>query len=715
MWLKRSRSLAQIPEDDSGFPDTNDGPLSPPTPQPRPPRIRKPKRPIRRDLNKFDKRFRPGAQADIDTTRAHQLCLDDVWFPNESTSLTFGVIAMTEGVYLDSTTFIGKRLLSIALNTKSVLEPENSLWVDRERYPVVDVEAACEKLAISLDQILDSVDEIRLSSTEDGSISRVRRQVLTFADFVIATLSRLTSVEDVQSFASKHLRLTEIAMDRLDGTVLSGPLDLNDSLTLLALSISQSLYVACYQICVLTSNDPSILGADQVMSKLSRRLLQYLLSGGFEPVQQVVRKMRGRSVGQDGCDSVLIDVWTTLYHILSASSKSLGSQVSTFWPLLQSELGIEGNIDGKILDRAWYTLINVSSITVIDHHGITRAPSNRLKEKTSDSIWSIVEAIINPFLQSYSTVQHHRYDAYVRTLFGRCHTLISTWGWSHRAKTILTTFYNFFVDRRFDNLKTEAFGGFPKFFQAPPPLEIHTTDNTFVIFLKLLVAYITQQQSYNSKPGLGRREMLAGIKDLDRFVNRVTPLRTYQSTFAPLDYIALQNHYCLLLTLYWVAPERSRPSVERIRDVIDIEMAPAPAQVICVETWKLLAQLRLQKGEDITSILDWFSSMFRHAMNEYESAAKATNSDDQGITSGQVKSKGRALESILLKSLQALEDIVPLAGETVGPLVEGISKFDKINSRCNGTGRRVISELSIKCDASTTRSGEHILFCCGND
>ena len=500
-WLQQTRSLDPTSNDEGGFPETVDISFSPPpAPHHRPPRIRKPRRPVRHDVNKFDKRFRPGVQVDVETPRAHQLSLDDVWFPNDSTSLTFGVIAMTEGVYLDSTTLIGKRLVSIALKTKSTVEPGNSLWAERERRPAVGVDVACEELARSLDQILDSIHDIRLSDRQDGSINKVHRKVLSFAEFVITSLSRLTSVDDIQTFGSKQIRLTEIAMDRLDGTVLSGSLDLNDPLTLLALSVFQTLLVACYQICVLTSHDLSILGADQVMSNLSRRLLQYLLNGGFESVQQVIRRMRARSSSEDGlgCDSILIDVWSTLYHVLCASNEPLSQKITNFWLLLQSELGIEGNNDGKILDRAWYTLMNISAITVFDIHGIAPSPSNRLKETTSHTVWTIVEAIINPFLQSYSTVQHHRYDIYIRTLFGRCHTLISTWGWTHGAKTILTTFYNFFVDRRFDNLKTEAFGGFPKFFQTSPPLEIHSTDNTFVIFLKLLVSYITQHQTYNA-------------------------------------------------------------------------------------------------------------------------------------------------------------------------------------------------------------------------
>ena len=630
------------------------------------PRIRKPRRPTRRDVNKLDKRFRR-PPTDTSTPTAHQLSLDDVWFPNDSSSVTFGVVPAVPGVYLNSDTLMGKRLVSKALKTKPAIENEPRLWDQNERRISLDVDAACDSLATHLDQILDSTDEIRLSGK--SSIDSIHRQVLDFAEFVTTYLSGLSSLElnDIQIFGSKLLRLTEIAIDRIDGTVLSGLLDLNNQLTLLGLSVLQAMLIPCYQLCILTSHDISTLGANQVLSGLSRRLLQYLLNGGFEPLQQVIRRLRANHNGV-GCDSILVDVWNTLYHLLRNPIGVQEDKFWSFWTLLQSELDIVGNKDGRILDRAWYTLMNVSAVTVFDSEGIARDASSRPNDGHT-TVWNIVQAIIDPYLHSYSTVQHHRYDAYIRTLFGRCHTLISTWGWSYGAKVILTSFYTFFTERRFDNLKTEAFGGFPKLFQSNTSLEIQTTDNTFVIFLKLVISYLTQQPSrLQVSQNLRRRDVM---RDLDRFVNRITPLRTYQSTFAPLDYIALQNHYCLLLTLYWVAPESSRPSVERIRDVIDIEKAPAPAQVICMETWKLLAQFQLKNGEDISSIIDWFRVMFQHAMKEYQVAAKSTNNEDIA----QIKSKIRALESILLKSLQALGDIVPLAAEALATLAEGESSY----------------------------------------
>ena len=78
--------------------------------------------------------------------------------------------------------------------------------------------------------------------------------------------------------------------------------------------------------------------------------------------------------------------------------------------------------------------------------------------------------------------------------------------------------------------------------------------------------------------------------------------------------------------------------------------------------------------------------------------------EDAGLTAVHIKSKVRALEGILLKSLQALEDIVPLAGESVGPLVEGISNVYNANIRCDCIGGQTLSAISIKCDAVTQAS-----------
>jgi Mus7/MMS22 family len=413
---------------------------------------------------------------------------------------------------------------------------------------------------------------------------------------------------------------------------------------------------------VVTSHDANMLGANEILIKLSRRVLQYLLNGGFEPVQQAIRRTRGGTTDGGGCDSILLDIWSTLYHILNNPSNP--ETFPQFWRLVESELEIANTKDAKLLDRAWYTILNISPTTLFDTAGISQPRTNR-PPVTTTTIWSIVETLITPFLQSYSAAQHHRYDAYIRTLLGRCHTLIAFWGWSSGAKTLLTTIYTFFTERRFDNLKTEALTpGFPKFFQSDPTrLEIHTSDNTFIIFLKLIVSYIALESGRLAP--LPRRDRQAGWKDLDRFVNRIIPLRTYQASFTPLDYIALQNHYCLMVTLYWIAPERSRPSVERMRDVIDIEMAPAPAQVICLDTWKVLAGLMIGKGEELEGMKEWFEFMFRHAMKELRGVPMEEQS----------KSKMRNLESVVVKGMLALTEMVPLAIEGLASLVEGIPSF----------------------------------------
>ena len=641
------------------------------TTQPARPKQRKSRAPNRRDPNKFDKRFQQIHQGEGLGCNTRQLSLDDIWFPNDSTSLSFGVIAIPEGIQLDLTTFIGRGLIAMAQKTRAAEEQE-VLWAPPQIHDVMDVESACNRLASDLDQILNSLDEFRLCGNDRGTASSLHCRILYFAEFIVRHLSELTSSDanDIRIFGSKLLRLTEIAMDRLDGTSLAQLIDLENELTLVSLSLLQTLLVSCYQLCVLTAHNLSMLGADQVISKLGRRLFQCLLNGGFDPLQRNIRKARATSV-HVGCNSILIDIWGTLYNLLVDLHQSLKGVVPSFWTLLQSELGIDGVMDGKILDGAWYTIMNVSPITIFSNEGKSKNPSRRQRTGSEFTVWNIVDGLITPYLQSYDTFQHHRYDRYIRTLFGRCYTLISIWGWNQGAKAVITAFYNFFTDRRFDNLKTEAFGGFPKFFhQQDASLDIQASDTAFVVFLKLIVAYITHQQSDISHIS-ERRDKMAAMKDLDRFVNRITPLRTYQSTFAPLDYIALQNHYCLLLTLYWVAPVRSRPSVEKIRDVIDIEMAPAPAQVICMETWSLLVQLQLKKKEDLISTMDWFRVIFRHSMKEFQAAMRLVTAEDQDP----IRSKLRSMESIVLKSLQVLGDNVRDAAESLGSLVEGIVYF----------------------------------------
>jgi hypothetical protein len=588
------------------------------------------------------------------------------------------VVPPPEGAFLDDSTFLGKGLLRGVLNTKPITEAGTHLWEARNPESTLDVESACERLAGEVEGILEELVASRAGDGDSSSLTRLHIRVFEFADFLLSYLSTQSASPPnaIQYFGSKQLRLTELALDRIDGTVLLGEIDLSDHLILIGLSFLRVLMAACYQLCCLTANHVTILGADQTMSRLSRRLLQYLLSGGFDSVQEVIRGMRAKDTRNADLksNSVLLDIWSTLYHLLQNQNELVHPNIRGFWGLVELELEIGGTPDARCLDRAWYTIINVSAITTFEMDGIAHSPSKRSTLTLPDCIWNIVEKIMIPFLQSYSAFQHNRIDSYIRTLFGRCYTLISSWNWLHGAKSVLTAIYSFYTDRRFDNLKTEDFGVFPKFFNSEPTLEINSTDTTFMIFLKLTISYIKQQQAYlhNISGAVSRRQQVVVARDIDRFVNRITPLRTYQSTFSPLDYIALQNHYRLLLTLYWIAPKSSRPSVERIRDVIDIEKAPNPAQVICLETWSLLVQIQLKRNEDISSSVEWVLTIFRHSLDEYLSFTKLPNGSNVEVTEMQIKSKIRASESILLKALQSLAEVIPDAKEAAATLVGGI-------------------------------------------
>ena len=356
------------------------------------------RKPVRRDVN-LAKRFRQPETTGNTDSKAHQLLLEDVWFPNDSSSLTFGVIPVLDGVYLDSSTFIGNRLLAKAFNTKPAVDANHNLWNRPERRVNPDVLTACDRLATNLDEILDSIDRLRFSG--EDSTTKLHDQILEFGDFLITYLSGLSSSDsdDIQTFGSMQMRLTEIAMSRLGKNIFANSINLDNQLTVVALSVFQALLVPCYQLSVLTSHDVSMLGADEIISRLSRQLFQYLLAGGFETLQRTIQKTGVKTTTEEylKCSSILIDVWSTLYHILLSSNCALSGTVPSFWTLLLSELDIDKWMDSKILDRAWYTLMNISPITTFDIDGIARNPLNRADAESSDTIWKIVEAITHPY------------------------------------------------------------------------------------------------------------------------------------------------------------------------------------------------------------------------------------------------------------------------------------------------------------------------------
>lgn len=124
-----------------------------------------------------------------------------------------------------------------------------------------------------------------------------------------------------------------------------------------------------------------------------------------------------------------------------------------------------------------------------------------------------------------------------------------------------------------------------------------------------------------------------------------------------------------------------------MRDVIDIEIAPASAQVICMETWRLLATLMVDKKEDLESIKEWFAVLFGHAMSQFRGTGRKEGLD------GQNKSKVRVLENIVVKAMQALTVIIPLAVEDLASLVESIPcSFSSISDhRCHRPARQIVS------------------------
>src|SRR5579859_6401445 len=381
-WLRISAAHTEttpLDEEDSGQ-SHGSMDISTPPPESRPrARIRKPPHPRRRDINKFGHRFSRTKVTDKILSKEQQLSLEDVWLPNDSSSLTFDVLSIPEGTYLNSDTFIGRGLLSLALKTEAAPQDDVNLWRTVQSAGTIDVQSACERMGTDLDPIISALSRLDALSGGYTEANAIRRQILAYSEFIISSLLSIphTGSDDIQIFGSRFLRLAETTLDHLHGTILPGTPDLTSQYDLNALMVLQTLLVGCYQLCILTSSNISILAADQMMSKLSQRLLQYLLAGGLDALQQIVRKIRTKNANNNRteCGSILIDIWSTLYQILERKNDMSLSGMPTLWALLKTELNLHWAKDVTFLEKAWYTITNLSAITTINADGTAQTPS----------------------------------------------------------------------------------------------------------------------------------------------------------------------------------------------------------------------------------------------------------------------------------------------------------------------------------------------------
>ncbi|KAJ5093708.1 hypothetical protein N7456_009569 [Penicillium angulare] len=321
--------------------------------------------------------------------------------------------------------------------------------------------------------------------------------------------------------------------------------------------------------------------------------------------------------------------------------------------------------DVRSLESAWHNLFITLPLNDIDHHGIARRD---LRFKAVHDNWSLIKKFISPVLHDIepkSITQPISYNSYCRTLFQRCHRLINVWGW-RECKPIMDNLYDFFAPKYWYNLQLEESRGSPNFLDELdkiPSLEIQAGEPCFHTFLKIIASGLRFLASkYDSKKMRGFVWRL--LPNNGRVYSKESPLRHD-------DLDAVRNHHDLLCTLYWAAPDGSRPRIEAIRNLVHPATSHQETCRINLRSWIRLIRFKLSTGEDASSLeqfADWHSHFMvelrmqhSQARSEIEAQNKGDNSVSKELAESLISQNQRQTESLLNMGLSGLRTAVELA------------------------------------------------------
>jgi hypothetical protein len=148
-----------------------------------------------------------------------------------------------------------------------------------------------------------------------------------------------------------------------------------------------------------------------------------------------------------------------------------------------------------------------------------------------------------------------------------------------------------------------------------PPLDVKDFDRCFHLLLKVIAAGLKLMAKTSTKRKLG------GL------VNRLMPnhRRHYpkEKELRVEDLISLRNNHDLLETLYWAAPPDSRPPLESIRMLVDLENSHQKACNVAVRAWSNLLRFQLHTNEGAESLapfMGWFDDLATKTLHQHNAA-----------------------------------------------------------------------------------------------
>ena len=401
------------------------------------------------------------------------------------------------------------------------------------------------------------------------------------------------------------------------------------------------------------------------------------------------------------------EAFVILLHVLKDTNLSC----MDIWEVLRHNdilvLQPTTSINVQILDQVWQHIFSILPLFAIDAQG----EANSTQKEVLPQNWKLVKQLINPVLKAYlenSARLGSTFNAYCRSMLGRCLHLIQEWNWV-KCDTIIGTLFDFFAKNNLRHLRHEESRGSPRFLESLDEsliLAIDKRDLCFHIFLKIFGVGIRKMRLSFSKRTI-RNISWRLIPNHSRDLPKDQAIRHE-------DLDEVRNHHDLLCLLYWATPPVCRIPVTIIEKLVDLENSHKEACYISVRSWSNLIAFQISTNEPVVNLdpfVEWYNQMLGKIIRQHKLARTEVESQAQmsEVSFGRIISKTdqewaignnqRQTESILGYALGSLRRAIvasPKGGTAAKLLTPMLGQvFDLFDAKQSSINNVIIEALEV--------------------
>ena len=464
-----------------------------------------------------------------------------------------------------------------------------------------------------------------------------------------------------------------------------------------------------------------------VLLGIAQRTLRLALVERFKSLPGCIENIKHLEACEYGIreDCSSIEALVTAHYVLRESSDSL----AVFWEIVQNTI-ISGTPKNALqvhtLELSWQKIFTVLPFLGFDAQGLLESGQ---RFKVSNDGWSSVKLLTSRVLELQTADPGHHgatFNAYCRTLFGRCLHLVNVWGW-YRCEAIIGIMFDFFARNDLCHLTNEESHGSPRFLDhldETPDLKAASEDRCFHIFLKIIGSGLIH---------LSKRISEKKIRDI---VWRLMPnhgrLHPKEETLRQRDLDALRNHHDLLCTLYWASPPAVRPRLGAIRNLVHLESSHREACHINIRAWANLVRFQLSTDEAavvLKPFADWHNDLLvqiirQHGFARTEAEEHVKSSEIYGTIISKetlettIARNQRQVVAVLGDALISLKIAIDLAKDLAHATVlitpALIPVFDMFNAKDFHANKSVVLALDVVQAYANKAMDEENLSNCRN-